>query len=157
MKTATWFTTVVAAIGVATGVMAGDAEAQRRRPVEPPADRPTVSYDGGRTWVTPRTDVFGPPIRRYRPPDADRVFISDGETTITAPRPRRPRPAPVAPVPAGPQRCDFYQCGDRVVAVPKGSAAPAGGVPIGDGVISGGAVEPGTGVVRERAPARRGR
>jgi len=149
MKTANWTMAVAAGAMLAVGLMAGAAEAQRPgRPVAPPAGGPSVSYDGGRTWIqNPRTDAFGPVIRRV--PRDNRTFISDGETTITTPRPRPARPAPPAPLVAGPNRCDFYQCGGNVVAVPKGGAAPAGGRYLGDGVIRGGAVGAGN-VVRGR-------
>jgi hypothetical protein len=81
MKTTHAILGAVAAALVAMGLSVGAAEAQR--PGMPPAGRPSVSYDGGRTWVTPGdSGAFGPRIRNYNPPRDNTPSISDGEVTL---------------------------------------------------------------------------
>lgn len=72
----------------------------------------------------------------------------DGGTTW-APYKVPPRPPKLQPVPQAPnQKCDLYQCGGKILAVPAGTPAPAPGLKLGTGTIDGRTVNPKTNVLR---------
>ena len=82
----------------------------------------TISRDGGRTWAPYMIRPLVRPVP-LKP--------------VVAPPPPPPPAKPVRPLVA----CDFYLCGNSIIAVPAGTAGPANGRNVGTGLISAGKVK----------------
>jgi hypothetical protein len=78
------------------------------------------------------------------PKGGQTTIFRDGGTTWAPykvpPRPPKPQPVPQAPG----QKCDFYQCGGKIVAGPAGTPGPKPGLNVGSGMVDGRRVNPRT-------------